>query len=349
VRRLHPKSSHLGWSACVQGICGWAPRVGSVVACIGTSRMAGPAILGVQILVALCVLLLFCLNLRLLYLRRKHFKATLSVKAVCGTCFCPTKGSRCGGAVLFGFRLSVAAWQVVVMGSFIVRKATSGGPRWAYMFIFYTCWNYLLQTLWWLAATAASFCSLYTVAGPSANLRRFVHLTLSISMPAAILVSTVLWGVLLPADILHGHGGRELNFYSYGMHAINTALLLLECSVNRMLVHHNALPVLLVWICLYVAFAFAQHAASDFWPYFFMELDTWAALGWYSAMLLLHLAAYGLVKLGSRCKARWRPEIEDELLVSHAVANLVPGVDGQTIPERSPSQGRGSPALLGSN
>ena len=32
-------------------------------------------------------------------------------------------------------------------------------------------------------------------------------------------------------------------------------------------------------------FAWVQHGVSGFWPYFFLRMDTWAAPGWYAAIL----------------------------------------------------------------
>lgn len=273
---------------------------------------------GVQLVIGIGFLLLVVALARSIYQRRKHFSTSPSVLAVCGTRWCRLSGKPSRArSMLFGFRLCVAAWQIVVFGSFILRKVTSEEPTWAFVLLFYTIWNYLLQTVWWLAATGACLASFHGV-GPSARLRHFVHLVLSVCMPASILVTVVLWCVLLPEDISRGKQSRELNFDSYNMHAVNTACLLVECSVNRMLLHRNALPVLLAWQCLYCAFAWAQHAETNFWPYFFMALDTWQAVGWYLAMFCLHLLAYGVVALLSRAKSRRQPALRELLVLEEA-------------------------------
>ena len=130
------------------------------------------------------------------------------------------------------------AWCVALCGDtgIAVRSDHAECPEvthpWFFSLLFYTVWNYLLQAVFWFTATAASAASLLHSAVAPRRLRTAVHLLLSICLPSAILVSVVLWGVLLPNDIRHGHPEREENFFSYNMHAVNTVCLLAEFFFN---------------------------------------------------------------------------------------------------------------------
>ena len=59
------------------------------------------------------------------------------------------------------------------------------------------------------------------------------------------------------------------------------------------------------WATAYVLFAWAQYAQSGFWPYFFLDLSSWAAVGWYSILIALFAAVYAMAVGGSALKARW--------------------------------------------
>ena len=255
---------------------------------------------------------------------------TPSVLAVTGTRRCAAGGDSASAvrrrAALFAFRLSLAVWQLLVLVSLCARNALLGRPThghhyWAYQFMFYTVWNYMLQTAFWACAAACSGAWVFTASGPSAAMRRLTHMLLSVCVPASLLVSAVLWGLLLPVS-LHAHkGSEELNFFSYNMHALNTLALLLEfCCLDRMLLRPGSLALLVMWLLMYGAFVVAQHAVTHFWPYFFLALDTWAAPGWYVLLAALHLVAWALAKLLSAAKARADPRLRETSTVLADVA-----------------------------
>ena len=58
------------------------------------------------------------------------------------------------------------------------------------------------------------------------------------------------------------------------------------------------------WATAYVLYAWAQYAQSGFWPYFFLDLSSWAAVGWYSLLIALFAAVYAMAVGGSALKAR---------------------------------------------
>jgi len=122
-------------------------------------------------------------------------------------------------------------------------------------------------------------------------------LIFSVCLPSAVLVTIVLWTVLYPSDAAAGHSENELNFGSYNMHAINTALLLLDFGVSRLVVRPQQLYLTLAWACSYCVFAWVQHASTYFWPYFFLDLSGWGALAWCAAHLSIYLSIYQTIYL----------------------------------------------------
>jgi hypothetical protein len=187
---------------------------------------------------------------------------------------------------------------------------------------------------------------------PSPRLRRFVHATLSLCLPGVVLVCIVEWGVILPAILItFGHAESELNWMSYCMHGINALCLLVEAYVNRMLLHPAALEILFVWcvqsvarlavqpspacthislltliahfhafcvcllvtrLCVYVSNAWAQQATFGSWPYFFLYLNTYAAILWYVLMFGLHLVALFIVVRLDRWKQDRLPWLQEQ-------------------------------------
>ena len=235
----------------------------------GETLPPAPAALpGVRATIAACFVICLAGVLRLLYVSRHRLSAAPSALAVTGTRWCKAgDGARAAArrrGALFAFRLTFALWQLVVLTSLTVRNAR--GPKGAQQFLFFTVWNYALQTLCWAVAAAASAASLCSASGPGAALRRTTHTLLSICVPMALLVSIVLWAVLCP-EALHRHeADTVLNFYSYNMHALNTIALLVEASVDRLLLQRGTLAPLLLWGCAYAAFAWLVNALTGGWP-----------------------------------------------------------------------------------
>ena len=218
-------------------------------------------------------------------------------------------------AALFAFRFVMACWQSAVLVGLTVghaedpSRAAHPNDPWWWQFLFFTVWNYMLQTVFWACAATASAAALCSAGGPSAGLRCAMHSLLSVCLPMALLVSIVLWSILFPVTLAHHKPSIDLNFYSYNMHALNTLMLLCEACVDRLLLQRAALGLLVAWVLLYAAAAFVQHAFTDWWPYFFLALDTWAALGWWAALGGVTLGVYLLVLCLSACKARRQPRL----------------------------------------
>ena len=55
---------------------------------------------------------------------------------------------------------------------------------------------------------------------------------------------------------------------------------------------------------LYCFFVWIFTSTGGFWPYFFLDLSSWAAVGWYSILIALFAAVYAMAVGGSALKAR---------------------------------------------
>ena len=277
-----------------------------------------PALLGVRITISVAFGVMLLAVVRLLYGSRRRLAATPSTLAVTGTRWCsPSSGTSAAArprAALFAFRFAVAVWQILVIVALCVSNARSPtkGGHWAFQFLFFTVWNYVLQSVFWCFAAAASAAAVCTASGPGPRLRRLTHVLFSICVPMALLVSVVLWGVLAPDAFRNHHPTQVLNFYSYNMHAANTCCLLADACCNRMLLKRGTLGLVLIWALVYAAFSWIQESQTHFWPYFFMRLDTYAAIGWYLALMALHVGAYVLVLVLSGLKARRQPSLVEQ-------------------------------------
>ena len=293
------------------------------------------AIPGVRVVIYILYVFWALIIFGLVYAQRRSLKMPPSVLAIAGTRWCsaPADLSALAGlstpttrvsvdkrhfAALFSFRFSMTLWHfAVILGLILWRSEDPPEGGLFRTFSFFTVWNYCLQAVTWAVAASASAAALCTPRGPSPLLRIAAHVMLSVCVPMSILVSIVLWGVLFPYEVGHTSPPyRDLNFFSYCMHAINTIAFLTEAYCDRLLLHKGALGPILLWSMIYAVFVSIQNAYTNFWPYFFLALDTWAALGWYPALFAAYLAVYLLVWLLSSCKARLQPSLREEPVVS---------------------------------
>ena len=121
--------------------------------------------------------------------------------------------------------------------------------------LFFTIWNFYLQSVYWAFALVSSVGDLRGWGERSpAWLRTVVHCLFEVALPLSWLVTIVLWGILLPADLLKYHVCHECNFFSYNQHAVNTIVLLVEFGLNDLVVwRHVGLAV--IWSVTYCVFA----------------------------------------------------------------------------------------------
>mmetsp|Transcript_44730 Transcript_44730/g.97385 ORF Transcript_44730/g.97385 Transcript_44730/m.97385 type:complete len:312 (+) Transcript_44730:111-1046(+) len=209
---------------------------------------------------------------------------------------------RCGPLVLAVFRASCFGWQATVLSlDFVVH----GDKR---AFLFFTIWNFILQIMYWFLASAASGLYLSRSQVPKV-LRRLLPVLFEVCFPSALLVSLILWGILTPHDVTKGWQKEDFNFYSYDMHAVNTACLAIEMLLSRLLVRADHFFCMLLWAFVFCAFAWLQHIWTNFWPYFFLDVSTPRALLWYAAVVVIHIFIYTVVVALSHLKLRRFPSL----------------------------------------
>ena len=216
----------------------------------------------------------------------------------------------------------VLAWRALCLGWFVAILALQWQDMLSPDFpkhhslplqdlLFFTIWNYYLQSVYWVFALVSSVGDLRGWGERSPTwLRTVVHCLFEVALPLSWLVTIVLWGILLPADLMKYHVCHECNFFSYNQHAVNTIVLLVEFGLNDLVVTWRHVGLAVIWSVTYCVFSWAVHAATDpgFWPYFFLQLNTPMAIVWYPALLLLgiglYAAAVGASHLKRRCVAR---------------------------------------------
>lgn len=209
------------------------------------------------------------------------------------------------------------------------------------LFAHNTTLTYIMQTVWWGLATGVCILAAFSGGslssagdgspsrvrqGPPRVLRRMVHVLFTLILPEAILTSFFEWAVILPYMIMKlGTGASELNYISYSMHAINTLCLLGDFYADRMLLHPAALPILMLWVCVYVANAWFQQAMYGGWPYFFMSLNSYASIFWHTLIFALHYVAFRVVQGLSNKKAERYPVLLRGVLGEAADASVAQG------------------------
>ena len=267
-------------------------------------RRKAPTLPGVQATIAVMLVVITFLTVRVRMRQRLHLPP--STFALTATRWCDGKSVVSPGqTALFCARFTVMVWHAAILAASFIWQPTAN------QLVYFTVWNYILQLFWWIGATFASGMAVCRKASPD-WLRLGLHHIFSVSVPASLLVSAVLWGVLLPQSVREHKKHTVLNFFSYNQHLVNTCLLLLELGINRLLIRIDALPHLILWTIIYTVFVWVHHASNHWWPYFFMRMSTWAALPWYGAILVLHGAFFGVALGMSRLKSYWQLDLIDE-------------------------------------
>ncbi|OQS05405.1 hypothetical protein THRCLA_20632 [Thraustotheca clavata] len=164
---------------------------------------------------------------------------------------------------------------------------------------FYTCWNFVLQTLYWLWA-------LFDIE----NISRHRKLLLDVVFSNSILVACVVWLILYPLAQKAHSIDVLLNWRSYIQHGINVPLLGIEFfwfeSEPVLPMSNSGIAIIALFSISYAIAACIFHYAfkTGYWPYPFLELDTPYAPLWYALLLILHFIAFGFVKVISIVRHR---------------------------------------------
>lgn len=211
--------------------------------------------------------------------------------------------------LLLAYRAAFLGWFLVVDSFLWAAMPFFGGPKPTHEWIFFTVWNFNLQILFFAAASLTVLVELCVrpVTAPDGCCRRALsgctHRLFTVCLPSSMLVALVQWTLLYPSDLAAGTAANDLSVTSFTAHGINTLALLGELCLDRYVVRAAHLLYPLGWAGIYCIFTWVQHSQTQLWPYFFMRLDTPAALGWYSLVIVAYLLAFGAAVGLSRLKA----------------------------------------------
>jgi hypothetical protein len=111
-----------------------------------------------------------------------------------------------------------------------------------------------------------------------------------------LLVTTMFWGVLLPAALMADKDTSKMtSFVSVQMHACNSVWMLVEFSALPIPFVPHYRYYVLAWAAFYCVWEWVQFYAWTYQDvYFFMSTATWTALIWYPVVLGLHMLYFSL-------------------------------------------------------
>ena len=141
-----------------------------------------------------------------------------------------------------------------------------------------------------------------------------------VELPAALLVDTVTWVVLVPeAEKLSG-GNANASYFSSGsihMHLINVVILLVDFFATDVSFLCWDVWMIVPWPCWYGFFTICYSAAGHEPVYPFLHFRNYRVLGWLVGLVLMHVIFYfvcaGLGQLRDMAKRKCRGGAADEL------------------------------------
>eukprot|EP00198_Chlamydomonas_reinhardtii_P008093 XP_001697430.1 predicted protein [Chlamydomonas reinhardtii] len=201
----------------------------------------------------------------------------------------------------------------------------------AYVFKFYTIWNWWLLGIYFtLAATASALCALaetrsararaatakptVTAAAEVDNSNGSAALDASRSAvgnvaksapetPKSLQRATLLSRTCHALFMINSRR-LLLTFTSYNQHGLNALYIFTDLFLNRHRLAFHATGPLGLWSMAYAVWAHVWHAKSGKWLYPFLDTSKpWAPMA-YFGLYMVHWGAFGLVALLYRAKAR---------------------------------------------
>eukprot|EP01103_Thecamoeba_quadrilineata_P006631 TRINITY_DN1635_c0_g1_i4.p1 TRINITY_DN1635_c0_g1~~TRINITY_DN1635_c0_g1_i4.p1 ORF type:complete len:250 (-),score=-10.80 TRINITY_DN1635_c0_g1_i4:537-1286(-) len=188
----------------------------------------------------------------------------------------------------FLFRLCVFLYAVAVLiVSFV--QSLENSQEWANstnhgeFFSYYTIWNYTMLMIFFMFGACISFTRIpwgkYSELHEEELTRTqyqllgtIVWVLFEITLTMAILVDTVLWGILYPACV-HQNGtsvcnGVLVTFESINCHAVNFIFIFIEFFLNDFIVVPAHCLFVLYWAVMYMAFAWIYHSQTNMYVRF---------------------------------------------------------------------------------
>jgi len=211
--------------------------------------------------------------------------------------------------LFFLFRLFVFCYGIIVLGVSYYLSDEDSSAEWGNttkgeFFSYYTIWNYILLTIFFMFASIMSFTRL--TFGKHKHEEEFMYsrsklwflgivvwVLFEIAITLSVLVDTVLWGILYPYCV-HQKGtsfchGILLNFESINCHILNFVFIFIEFSFNHIVIVPAHVVFILYWAFSYMVFAWIYYGQTGIWDYPFMKTQDTMSVVNYSGLLGLHI------------------------------------------------------------
>ncbi|KAF0720330.1 Aste57867_385 [Aphanomyces stellatus] len=197
---------------------------------------------------------------------------------------------------LLAFRAALVVLYCVSLAGF------SGLPT---TWVFYTIWNFALQTFYFARAVKYQWCHNDTL--PLSREGRSLAILFDVCFSVSFLVSAAFW--IFRHDVLPSGPAIVLDWNTCLQHAGNTVFLIVEFSFNGHCVRVSSLGYVVLLPLVYGIVSWIGHETwrKGYWAYAFLDMaDPFSPL-WYLGVCLAHAAILvGAIQL-SKLKWRLRP------------------------------------------
>lgn len=140
-------------------------------------------------------------------------------------------------------------------------------------------------------------------AGFGGNLMQIMY---QVCAGASVLTDIVNWCILVPLY----PSPNGVNTMGVLTHSLNLILLILDTLLNSMPFPCFRIAYFVMWSSIYVAFQWVVHGCCiSWWPYNFLDLNTWRAPLWYLALTVAHMPFFGMYSLITRAKNAFLPRL----------------------------------------
>ncbi|OQR96289.1 hypothetical protein THRCLA_22013 [Thraustotheca clavata] len=208
------------------------------------------------------------------------------------------------------FRVAILALCIAIL----VIEVFALGTK---MFSYYTIWNFILQTIYYVWALKYQFSTAQSRNEPVATTKEthYLNTLFDVCFSNSILVVGVFWGFLY-------HPG--MHWYGYFEHGGNTLAFIIEFVSNHFLISRRSWFFTIFFAAIYSIFIWISYATwlHGVWPYFFLSMDTPYAPLWYIGIFGGHVLMYGVALGFSRVKEHCLPA-----MIPVAVSHIKPQVN----------------------
>ena len=204
------------------------------------------------------------------------------------------------------FTIMLAITRLIFFGYFagagtINIYVSTHGASW----IYFTEWNLILVSLFYLIASIHSAIGLYSEFVHKlefmedsiiSKLFHAVQILFEVGASTAFFITTVNFILLNP----------EFEFLNVTEHFVTSLSFLVEISLNSLPVHVEHIWIAITWLILYVIYAWGMVGSGTLrnWPYDFMEVEGPYCFMWYNILFIVALIFYGLLLLMDYSKRR---------------------------------------------